>query len=86
MSVGWEAVRRSVNDGEAAAVVVASDAPQRLMSRLGRLAWGAELQEVVALDGDRLGAAIGRPRVVVLAVNDRSLGRRVLELAREVEG
>jgi ribosomal protein L7Ae-like RNA K-turn-binding protein len=40
----------------------------------------------VVLDGERLGRAIGRDRVVALAITDESLGRRVLELAEAVEG
>lgn len=80
MRIGTEAVRRSIRAGEASAVVIAGDASAQVKRRLARLAGARSAQHRVILDGDRLGRAVGRARVVALAVTDRSLGRRILEL------
>ncbi len=80
LRVGTEAVRRSIRAGEAAAVVIAGDASPQVRARLTRLAAARSAEHRVVLDGQRLGRAVGRARVVALAVTDRSLGRRVLEL------
>lgn len=86
LRVGTEAVRRSIRAGEAAAVVIAGDASPQVRARLAKLADARSLAHRVILDGERLGQAVGRARVVALAVTDRSLGRRVLELTEELEG
>jgi ribosomal protein L7Ae-like RNA K-turn-binding protein len=86
LRVGYDAVNRSLRSGEAAVVVVAGDAPADVRRRLARLADPAGPPQLVILDGNRLGRAVGRGRVVVMAVTEQSLGRRVVELAEEVEG
>ncbi|UCC73111.1 MAG: ribosomal L7Ae/L30e/S12e/Gadd45 family protein [Gemmatimonadota bacterium] len=85
LRVGLDAVTRSVRSGEAAAVVVAGDAPVSIRRKLARVLSGGTPPHVVVLDGDRLGRAVGRERVVVMAVTDRSLGHRVVELAEAVQ-
>jgi ribosomal protein L7Ae-like RNA K-turn-binding protein len=85
LRLGLEAVTRAVSNGEAAAVVVAGDAPDSVRRKLERLFAGDAPPKVVVLDGERLGRAVGRERVVVMAVTDRSLGDRVVELAEAVE-
>lgn len=84
--MGAEAVGRSIERDEARAVVIAADAPSVVRRRLERLLRSRTLPHTVVMDGDRLGRAVGRKRVVVLAVTDASLGRRVIELAQEVTG
>jgi ribosomal protein L7Ae-like RNA K-turn-binding protein len=83
LRVGLDAVAQSVSRGDA--VVVAGDAPESVMRKLERLVTGNAPPKVVVLDGERLGRAVGRERVVVMAVTDRSLGGRVVELAEAVE-
>lgn len=85
LHVGAEAVRRAIRDGRAVAVLIAGDAPARTRVRLERLAQSRTLPNAVVVDGERLGRALGRPRVVAIALTDESLGRRVLKLARAVE-
>ncbi len=82
---GYEAVSRTVRKGEAVAVLVAGDAPAQVRNKLERLLGSSATPYRVALDGDRLGRAMGRERVVALAVTDGSLGRRVIELADELK-
>jgi ribosomal protein L7Ae-like RNA K-turn-binding protein len=84
--VGADAVGRSIRNREAALVVIAGDAPQYVRRKIERLLSSRSLPHVVVLDGDQLGRAVGRERVVTLAVTDESLGRRVLELAERVAG
>lgn len=85
LRVGMDAVAQSVSRGDVAAVVVAGDAPESVRRKLERLITGDAPPKVVVLDGERLGRAVGRERVVVIAVTDRSLGGRVVELAEAVE-
>lgn len=84
--VGLDAVKQSVRSGEAAAVIIAGDAPKRMMRKIDQLLALAETPFRVVLDGDAIGRAIGRERVVVLAITERSLGRRAIELAKQLEG
>jgi ribosomal protein L7Ae-like RNA K-turn-binding protein len=86
LRLGFDAVARSVSGGNAGAIVIAGDAPQSVRRKVERLLAGDAPPTVVVLDGDRLGRAVGRERVVVMAVTDRSLADRVAELARAVEG
>ena len=86
LRVGLEAVQQSVRGNRARAVVIAGDAPEKLRRRLERLLGSAGVPFAVVVDGDQLGRAVGRERVVVLAITSDSLGKRVLELAKEVEG
>ena len=88
LRIGVDAVSASVRRGEATAVVIAGDASQHTRRKLESLLEGeGPVRSVtVAPNGDRLGEAIGRERVVVVSITDRSLGRRVLELAEAVEG
>lgn len=84
--VGYDGVRRAIRNGEARVVIIAGDAPAPVRRRLERILNGEGTSHKIVLDGDSLGAALGRPRVVAVAVTERSLGRRILELAGEVEG
>ena len=86
LRVGMDAVEESVRRGEARAVIVAADASAGTERRIGRLLSGRPPGCKVVVDGDRLGHAVGRSRVVVVAVTDSSLARRVLALAGPVEG
>ncbi len=85
LRIGLDAVTRSVSSGEATAVVIAGDAPQSAIRKLERVCRGGRPARVAVLDGERLGHAVGRERVVVMAVTERSLGDRVVELAEAVE-
>lgn len=85
MRFGVDAVGKAIRGGDAAAIVLAEDAPEYVRRRVTGLLGSHPLPMArVALDGDRLGRAVGRERVVVLAITDGSLGRRIMELAVEV--
>lgn len=82
LRIGVDAVGRSIRRGEARAVVIAGDAPERVWNSIVRLVEPGRPPPIIkVLDGDRLGHAVGRERVVAIAVTDVSLGRRVVELA-----
>ena len=81
LRVGVDAVGRSIKREEARAVVIARDAPRNVRRKLERLLRSRTLPHKVVMDGDRLGRAVGRDRVVALAVTDGSLGRHVMGLA-----
>ena len=83
--VGMDAVGQSIRRDEAKAIVIAGDAPEPVRKRVERIVAQSGLSHRVVLDGDRLGHALGRPRVVVIAVTDAALGRHVLELAEDVD-
>jgi ribosomal protein L7Ae-like RNA K-turn-binding protein len=85
VKVGYDAVSDSVRRGEAVAVVIAGDAPERVKRKLERLLGARSTPHTTVLDGDRLGRAIGRERAVALAITDGSLGRRVIELTEELQ-
>lgn len=84
LRIGVDAVGRSIRRGEARAVVIAGDAPERVWNSIVRLVEAGRPPIIKVLDGDRLGHAVGRERVVAIAVTDVSLGRRVVELAKVV--
>jgi len=84
--IGLDAVCQAVEKGRAKAIVIAGDAPSSVHERLSGKLRASPRPGRVDLDGDVLGRAIGRGRVVVMAVTDESLGRRVIELAEAVSG
>ncbi len=86
LRIGMDAVCRAVDKGRATAIVIAVDAPSSVHERLGGKLRSSPRPGRVILDGDALGRAIGRERVVVMAITDESLGRRVIELAEAVSG
>lgn len=79
-------MEESVRRREARAVILAGDASPRVARRVGRLLSGGPRGCKVVVGGDRLGRAVGRSRVVVLAVTDPSMARQVLALAGAVVG
>ncbi len=86
LRIGAEAVQRSIRAGQAVAIVIAGDAPPPVRQKLAKLSSTRSLPHLIVLDGQQLGHAVGRSRVVALAVTDRSLGRQVLDLAEALEG
>lgn len=81
VKVGLDSVGQTIRRGEARAVVIAADAPNSVRRKLEALLSNRAIPHSVVLDGDRLGKAVGRQRVVVLALTDDSLGQRVIDLA-----
>lgn len=81
LRIGMDAVERSIRQGEARAVLIAGDASERIDRALGRLLRSRAVCRKVVVDGERLGGALGRDRVVVVAVTDAVLAERVLALA-----
>ncbi len=84
--VGTDAVCQAVETGRATAIVIAGDAPGWVGERVGGRSRAKLVPGRVVLDGDALGHAIGRERVVALAITDESMGRRVIELSEAVSG
>lgn len=82
--VGMDAVHQAVATGRAVAIVIAGDAPGSVYKELSARSRIEALPGRVGLDGDALGRAIGRERVVALAITDEFLGRRVIEMAEAV--
>lgn len=81
LRIGMDAVERSIRQGEARAIVIAGDASERIDRVLGRHLRSQALCRKVVVEGDRLGRALGRDRVAVVAVTDAVLAERVLTLA-----
>lgn len=86
LKIGYDAVNAAVNNSEAVAVLVAGDAPESVKRKVERILESRSVPSRTVLSGDQLGQSIGRERVVVLAVTDRSLGRQVIDLAEELQG
>lgn len=82
--VGVDAVFQAVATGRAAAIVIAGDAPRTVFAKLSAGSQTSGRPGRVGVDGDALGRAIGRERVVALAITDEFMGRRVIELAEAV--
>ena len=73
--VGVAGVRAGLQRGQVACVVLAQDAGQRTIEKVGRL---AEAKQVPVLRGPKateLGAGLGRPPVQAVGVTDPALAR-----------
>lgn len=82
--VGVDGVRRALQAGQVACVVVASDASPRAVEKVLRLAGARQVPLVPGPEAERIGRQLGRPPVMVAGVRDRALAEGLGRLAREV--
>lgn len=83
-AVGTRAVRAAARAGRLAALVVATDASENAVARLGEEARSAPRVRV----GSRatLGEAVGRAEVAVVGVTDAAIARRLMMYEEEAPG
>jgi ribosomal protein L7Ae-like RNA K-turn-binding protein len=80
--IGVAGVRAGLQRGKVACVVLAADAGQRTMEKVGRL---AEARAIPVLRGplaEELGAGLGRPPVQAVGVTDPALARGLIADSR----
>ena len=73
--VGVSGVRARLAGGKLACVVVAVDASPRTRDKVARSARARGVQVLEGPTADALGAALGRPSVQAVGVEDRALAR-----------
>jgi ribosomal protein L7Ae-like RNA K-turn-binding protein len=73
--VGVAGVRARLARGKLACVVLAADASQRTRDKVDRPARAKGIQVLQGPSADALGAALGRPSVQAVGVEDRALAR-----------
>jgi ribosomal protein L7Ae-like RNA K-turn-binding protein len=78
---GTDATRRSVRDGEIAAVLLAGDTSPTQSKKLVPLLEARGVPYAVCLTRGGMGAALGRGDVSAVGITDRNFARRALELA-----
>jgi ribosomal protein L7Ae-like RNA K-turn-binding protein len=76
--VGVAGTRAALRNGRCHCVVVAADASPRAVEKVVRLAEGRGVPSVVGPSAATLGARLGRPAVMVVAVIDPALARGVV--------
>jgi len=81
LRVGVEGVRAGLQADEFRCVVVAADATGRVEDKVIRLALGKRVPLVAGPTADRLGAAVGKPPVMVVGVMERALADAVVQRA-----
>ena len=84
VAVGFEQVRTCLRSSSAAVLVAAADGAPDGRGKLRRLA--PDLPVITAFSGAELGAALGRERVVHLAVAPGRLAQRLLCYTRRLAG
>lgn len=73
--VGVDATRAALQRGDAHLVVIASDASERAIERVMRLAKGRGVPVVTGPASTTIGERLGRPPVMAVAVTDRHLAQ-----------
>jgi len=73
--VGVAGVRAKLAGGKLVCVVIASDASARTRDKVDRPARARGVQVLQGPDANRIGAALGRPPVQAVGVQDRALAR-----------
>ena len=81
--IGIAGVRAGLQRGKLACVVLAADAGQRTHDKVTRLAQAKGVRLVTGPEAARLGAALGRPPVQAVGVEDRALARGLTALVEE---
>ncbi len=77
--VGADAIRSAMERKPVSAIVVARDAGRNARARLGEIL--EEVPTVTVGTKDELGSALGRGVAALVAVTDRELGSRIVDLA-----
>lgn len=86
MVIGVDAVRRELQADELSCVVVASDASERAVDKVVRLAAARRVPLVAGPDAAAIGARLGRPPVMVVGVRDRGLAGGIVRSAPPGKG
>ncbi|MGE0439893.1 MAG: L7Ae/L30e/S12e/Gadd45 family ribosomal protein [Gemmatimonadales bacterium] len=81
--VGVEAVRRALQAAECRCVVVASDASQRALEKVARLATAKGIPQLAGPTAQEMGARLGKPPIMVVGVRDSELANGLIRLAGE---
>ena len=84
VAIGARSVDATARRGRLAVLLVAGDASENAISRLGREARAAPRLTVGSRE--QLGRAVGRGEVAVAGVSDPSLARRMLDAAEAPKG
>lgn len=77
LAVGTHAVTMAAKAGRLGVLVVASDASDNAISRLGSAA--RDVPRITAGDRAELGRAVGRNEVAVAGVTDAALAKKIVE-------
>jgi ribosomal protein L7Ae-like RNA K-turn-binding protein len=80
--VGVDGIRSELQAGKIRCVVLASDASERAMEKVARLAEGTGIPLLAGPDAATLGDRLGRPPVQAVGVRDRALADGVVRAAR----
>ncbi|MDP2471651.1 MAG: L7Ae/L30e/S12e/Gadd45 family ribosomal protein [Candidatus Palauibacterales bacterium] len=86
VAVGTRSVREAARRGKLSIVIVAEDATQNSLARLGTLVRDPGLPVVRCGDRSGLGRAVGRSEAVVVGVSDPGLAERIATVANRSGG
>ena len=76
--IGVAGVRAGLQRGKVVCVVVAADAGQRTLEKVGRLAEGKKIPVLRGPPAAELGTGLGRPPVQAVGVTDPALARGLM--------
>jgi ribosomal protein L7Ae-like RNA K-turn-binding protein len=76
--IGVAGVRAGLQRGKVVCVVLAADAGQRTLEKVGRLAEGKKIPVVRGPAAAELGTGLGRPPVQAVGVTDPALARGLM--------
>ena len=80
--IGVDGIRTELQAGKVVCVVLASDASERAMDKVARLAQGKGVPLLAGPDAATLGDRLGRPPVQAVGVKDRRLADGIVRVAR----
>lgn len=76
--IGVAGVRAGLQRGKMSCVVLAADASQRTIDKVGRLAEAKQVPVLRGPDANELGAGLGKPPVQAVGVADQALAKGLL--------
>ena len=82
LAVGVEAVRRELQAGKLACVVVARDLSPRAQEKVARLATARSVPLITGPEAEIIGLRLGKPPVMAVGVRDSALASGMLQPAR----
>jgi ribosomal protein L7Ae-like RNA K-turn-binding protein len=80
--IGVAGVRAGLQRGKIACVVLAADASQRTIEKVGRLADAKQVPVLRGPGANELGAGLGKPPVQAAGVSDHALARGLIADSR----
>lgn len=81
VAIGVGAARAALQRGDARVLVVATDASERALAKVERLAEGVGIPVIRGPTAAAIGDRLGRPPVMAVAVRDRELAKGLLAVA-----